>query len=79
MFMVLRTSAEIIQHFMKAHPFTAVYISGSDGRRQRRYQQMLANAIKIDEELKVFGLLSDGSTKPLRESEEYAACLVFHI
>lgn len=79
MFTVLRTCAAIIQHFMNAHPAIAVYISGSDNRRQRYYKRMLATAIKADEDLKVFGLFSDGRTEPFQESGKYEACLVFHL
>lgn len=76
-FSVFWTCAEIIRHFLNAHPNNAVYVSGSEEKRQRRYQRMLSDAIKGDKTLKVFGELSDGSAEPFQTDKLYVACLVF--
>lgn len=79
MFSVLGTCGAIVQHFMHTHPANAVYIRGSEDRRQRRYQRMLADAINEDKALRVFGELHDCTSEPFREDKIYEACLVFRL
>lgn len=76
-FRVLWTCGEIIHHFINVHPANAVYIRGSEDKRQRRYQRMLFAAMKEDQTLKVFGELADGTAEAFQESRSYIACLVF--